>query len=148
MGRDPRRFLSHSPRCTVCGFDNQIIAHTVWLKILSSIVTIIVVVVDVAGTYGSAVLPFISWISAASIDMATSRSVQWAFKTVALLMGIELVATHCNSKGSFKGHYEQLWVLKRGSISCKLCSFYKANSPAGLLHDQAWELVSGTHSYS
>ena len=46
----------------VRGFDDQIIAHAVWLEILPSIVkyqTIIVAgVLDVAGTYGSAVLLF------------------------------------------------------------------------------------------
>ena len=41
MEREPRRFLSHAPWCTGCGFDNQIIAHTVWLKILPSIVSIV-----------------------------------------------------------------------------------------------------------
>ena len=40
--------------------------------------------------------------------IAVSRSVQWVLKTVALLMFIALVAAHCDSKGSFKGRYEQL----------------------------------------
>ena len=43
----------------VCGFDNRIIAYAVLLKILPSIVYTIVVV---AGTYGSAVSPFITLI--------------------------------------------------------------------------------------
>ena len=50
-------------------------------------------------------------ISAASTEafyIATGRSVQQALGTVTVLMVIALVAAHCDSKGSFKGRYEQL----------------------------------------
>ena len=38
--------------------------------------------------------------------IAAGRSVQRALETVALLMVTALVAAHCDSKGSFEGHYE------------------------------------------
>ena len=57
----------------MCGFDNRITQSD--SKYFPGIVTIIVVgVVDVAGTYGSGVLPFMSsltTISAASIETFT-----------------------------------------------------------------------------
>ena len=62
---------------------------------------------DVAGTYGSAVLPFASLLVGYNkcsfyrgFYIAAGRSVQRALKTVALLMFTSLVAAHCDNKES------------------------------------------------
>ena len=129
-GREPGRFDHVNPwrsvRGFVRGFDNRIIAHAVWLKILPSIVklqTIVAWVLDVAGTDGSAVLPFkllvgydkFSFyprlVSRSQTLTRSRRSPCWCPKHVKAL-----IAAHCDSKESFEGRYEQLWVLRTSSI--------------------------------
>ena len=43
-----------------------------------------------------------------SFYIAADRSVQRVLEAVAMLIVIVLVASHCDSKGSFEGWYEQL----------------------------------------
>ena len=64
---------------------------------------------DVAGTCGSAVLPFMSYLVRYNncsfyrgFYIAAGRSVQRALETVAVLMVIALVAAHCDRKGPSK----------------------------------------------